>query len=194
MKEKDDKKKKKLIIYAIMIALIIGFVALIIILLTFEKETHTYKKYEYDDMSALVCVLQSNDADNDFFSSDGASDVKHTIKLVYSNNLIQKMSYEYNGFYDSEENARKDSGELHAKYNIYMGDHGVNHDILAPVFQNNNNKALIRLYLDDYGKMNSTIAKLFYIGNGMIDTISKNSLDETKKLYENRDFSCIISD
>ena len=194
MKESEKSKKKKIITDAVIVAAIVAIIATIIFLLTYKKETRITESYDDGDTSALVCTSQKNDSEDIFFYSETATSVRHTIKLVYSDNKISKMSYEYDGEYNSEEEAKKDSGHLHTIYNLYLGDRGVNHEILSPVFQFTGNKALIRLYLDDYGKMNTPIGKVFYIGSGLVDTIGKNSPKETKKIYENKGFSCIIND
>ncbi len=193
MKESEKNKRKKIIIDAVIIAVIAAIIALIIFLLTYRRETRIIESYDDGDTLALVCTSQKNDSEDTFFYSETAKSVKHTVKLVYGDNKIAKMSYEYDGEYNSEEEAKKDSGHLHTIYNLYLGDRGINHEILSPVFQFTGNKALIRLYLDDYGKMNAPIGKVFYIGSGVIDTIGKNSPKETKKIYENKGFSCIIN-
>ena len=192
--EKNGKKKSKkaLIIYAFSIAIIAGIVAIVIFALTNKRETHTYVNRNNGETSGLKCTIDKND--NAFFVSDLATELKHTIKIMYNDNNINKVSYEYDGIYDSAEEAKKDVGKMHTNYNIYMGDHGVDHEILTPVFQYDEKKARIRLYLDDYRKMNSTIGKVFYIGSGIQDTIAKESIEETKKIFENKGFSCIISD
>ena len=197
MKEQDKKKRKKLIIEAIVFAIIVAIIAVVIVLLTYKKETRTVESTEHGETSALICTSHDNthDDENDktFFYSDTAINVKHTVKYVYVNDKVDKLSYEYEGDYSSEEEAEKDSGHLHTRYNLYLGERGVDHEMLTPVFQNSGRKALIRLYLDDYRKMNAVIGRVFYIGNGMVDTIGKNSAKETKKIYENKGFSCIIN-
>lgn len=194
MKESEKRKKKRIITDAVIVAAITAIISIIILLLTYKKETRIIESYDDGDTSALVCTSQKNDSEDTFFYSETAMSVKHTIKLVYGDNKIEKMSYEYDGKYNGEEEAKKDSGHLHTIYNLYLGDHNVNHEILSPVFQYTGNRALIRLYLDDYGKMNVPIGKVFYIGSGVIDTIGKNSPKEAKKIYENKGFSCIIND
>lgn len=186
------KTKKTLIIYAFSLAIIAGTAALVFFLLTNKRETHTYVNRNNGETSGLKCTIDKND--NAFFASDLATELKHTIKIMYNDNNIDKVSYEYDGVYNSAEEAKKDSGMMHTNYNLYMGDHGVDHEILAPVFQYDEKKARIRLYLDDYRKMNSVIGKVFYIGSGIQDTIAKGSIEEAKKIFENKGFSCIISD
>ena len=192
--EKNGKKKfkKALIVYAFSMAIIAGIVALIIFALTNKRETHTYVNRNNGETSGLKCTIDKND--NAFFASDLATELRHTIKIMYNDNNIDKISYEYDGVYNSAEEAKKDAGKMHTDYNIYMGDHGVDHEILEPVFQYDGEKARIRLYLDDYKKMNSVIGKVFYIGSGIQDTVAKGSAEDTKKIFENKGFSCIISD
>ena len=194
MKESEKSKKKRTFIDAVIIAAIAAIVALVVFLVTYKKETWITEEYDYGDTLALACTSHENDPEVAFFSSETATSVEHIVKMVYNNDKVQKISYEYEGKYDSDDEAKEDSGAMHTKYNIYLGDHGIDHAILTPVFQYTGKKALIRLYLDDYNKMNSTLGKIFYIGNGMKDTVGKNSAKETKKLYENKGFSCIIND
>ena len=186
--EKENKKKSKklLIIYAITTALIAGAIALVIFVLTNKKEVHTYVNRSDGKTMSLVCNIQNND--NAFFTSETSIEMDHAIKFV------DKISYEFDGVYDTADKEKEEFGAMHTNYNIYMGDHGVDHEILTPVFQYEGEKARIRLYLDDYRKMNSVIGKVFYIGSGIQDTVAKGSAEDTKKIFENKGFSCIISD
>ncbi|MDO4747254.1 MAG: hypothetical protein Q4A70_02865 [Candidatus Saccharibacteria bacterium] len=192
MKEKDGNKKKKQIIYAVIIALIAGLIALIIFLLTYKKETHIYENYDDANLSSLACSITST-PESSFFENSAKS-IKHEVKIVFTNDVIDKMSYEFRGEYESWSDADADEGVLHAKYNNYMGEHGLEHSMLTPIFQNVDGELKISLYLDSYKDMNSTIAKLFYIGEGSMNVIAKNSITETKKYYEKKGFSCIIND
>lgn len=192
MSDSDKKKRKKLIIYAVVMALIAGLVGLVIFLLTYRKETHINESYDRADLSSLTCVTKTN-PESSFFENHAKS-VEHEIKVIFSNEIIDKMSYEFNGQYDSWGDADSDEGVLHAKYNNYMGERRLSNEMLKPVFQNVEGKLKIRLYLDSYKNMNSGIAKLFYITEGSMNVIAKNSIAETKKYYEKKGFSCIIGD
>lgn len=193
MKESDKEKRKKLITEAVVVAIIVAIIAIVVILLTYRRETHIIEKTDDGDTSALVCTSQNND-DLAFFKSDTAVDVEHVVKSVYSDGKINKMSYEYIGDYESKGVAEHDDAVLHARYNIYMGEHDKKSESLTPVFQVVNDKLTIKLYLESYSDMNSVIGKLFYIGSGLEGTIGKNSINDTKKYYEKRGFSCIISE
>lgn len=194
MKGPNEQKTKKLITDVIVVSAIVGIIALIIFVLTYRRETHIYETHDNGEASALVCTTNSNDDETDFFSSDSATGVEHRLKLAYNDGKVEKISYEFDGKYDSEEQAKEDKGKFNTDFNLYMGGHGVKYEVLAPVFQFTDNKASVRLYLDDYKNMNSVIARLFYIGSSSIDTIGKNSAEETKKYYEKKGFSCIISE
>lgn len=192
--EKDNRKKSKkmIIIYAITTALIAGAIALVIFVLTNKKEVHTYVNRNDGKTMSLVCNIRNND--NAFFASETSIEMDHAIKFVYRDGVVDKISYEFDGVYDTADKAKEEVGAMHTNYNIYMGDHGVDHEILTPIFQYEGEKARIRLYLDDYRKMNSVIGKVFYIGSGIQDTVAKGSAEDTKKIFENKGFSCIISD
>ena len=193
MKESDKQKRKKIIVQAVVLALIVAIIAIVIVLLTYKKETRTIETNEDGDMTALVCSSHDN-GETAFFKSDTAKEVEHKVKLVYNNDNLQKMSYEYTGEYETKDIAEHDDAVLHARYNRYMGEHDKKSEMLTPVFQVVDNKLAIKLYLDSYKDMNSVISKLFYIGSGLEGTIGKNSLKDTKKYYEKKDFSCIISE
>ena len=183
-KEKDNKRN---MVRAIVFAVIVGIVALVILLLTYKTETHIYETYQDVDVSSLVC--ESNDNESAFFNSETASSVEHKVKIKYSNGTVDKLAYEFEGIYDSEESAEHDNAVLHARYNNYLGQYNIDGESLTPVFQTIDNKLRIKLYLDSYGNMNSAYGKLFYIGSGSLDTVAKKPMDETRKIYENKGFS-----
>lgn len=192
MKESDKKNRKNFVVDAIVVALIVALIAIVIIILTHKKETHSVAEYNEGEASTLVCTSHNNESS--FFKSDIAMNVKHVVKAIYYDDKISKMSYEYEGKCRTDEEADKDSGDLHTRYNLYLGEHGVKHEILAPVFQFANNYARIKLYLDDYGKMNPVISTIFYLDEEEIKTVGENDVNKAKKLYENKGFSCIIND
>ena len=185
MREENNRKN---IIYAIVFAVIVGIVALVVFLSNYKIETHTYEPNQGVDTSSLVCASSDNEAA--FFNSETAYSVEHKIKIIYSNGVIDKIAYEYEGVYDSTETAEHDNAVLHARYNTYLGQSGIDGESLTPVFQTIDNKMRINLYLDSYRKMNSAYGKLFYIENSNMSTIAKESLDRAKKIYENKGFVC----
>lgn len=193
MKDSNN-KKRKLMIDTIIIVILVAIIAFVVFMLTYKRETHIYNSAIENDASALVCTSNNNDSETVFFSSDDATNIEHKIKLAYSGNKINKMSYEFTGEYASEEVAKEAKGAFNTKYNIYIGGHNMNLDVLSPIFQYVNNKVRVGLYLDNFEKMNSAIGKLFYISSAGLDSISKSSKDETKKYYEKEGFSCIIND
>ena len=109
------------------------------------------------------------------------------VRIVYEiikDEVVDKLSYEFEGIYNSEESAEQDNAVLHARYNIYLSQYDMDSESLTPIFQTVDNKMRIKLYLDSYGKMNSVYGKLFFIGDGSMDTIAKKSVDETRKINE----------
>ena len=193
MKKTNNKKKKLMIDTAIMVVLA-GIITLVVFALSYKKETHIYESINEGDTLALVCTSHDNDSEKHFFTDDYASNVEHRLKLVYRDGVVGKLSYEYTGEYNSEEAAREAKGNFNTKYNIYIGDHNLELNVLSPVFQHSNNKVKVELYLDDYRNLNSVIGKLFYISSASLDSVIKNSKEETKKYYEKKGFSCIIND
>lgn len=148
--EKENKKKSKklLIIYAITLALIAGLIALVVFVLTNKKETHTYVNRNNGKTMSLICDSQNND--NAFFASEASTEIKHVVKFTYKDGVIDKLSYEFDGVYDSADKAKREVGRMHADFNEYLGGRGMDYEILTPVFQFDKENARIRLYLDDY--------------------------------------------
>lgn len=193
MKEMNNNKRKQRI-DAVKIVFLVCIIALVIYALTYKRETHIYETSDNSNTSALVCTSNSNDSEVMFFNSDNVSNAEHKVKLVYINDTINKISYEFTGEYDSEWVAKEAKGSFNTKYNIYMGNHNLELNTLSPVFQYVGNKAKVELYLDDYKNMNPTIGELFFISSTSLDSIAKESKEETKNYYEKKGFSCIIKD
>lgn len=193
MKDLNSKKKKLTIDTTIIVVLVVVMV-FVVFMLTYKSERHIYDSVIENDTSALVCTSNNNDSETMFFSSEDATSIEHKIKLVYNDNKIDKMSYELTGEYVSESVAREAKGDFNTKYNIYIGDHDMNLNVLSPIFQYVDNKVRVGLYLDSFEKMNSAIGKLFYISSASLDSVSKSSENETKEYYEKKGFSCIIND
>ena len=192
MEESKENKKKRVALGMIIVAALIGIVALVIFLLTHKTETYIHEVTTDEKISALVCV--SNNNDSGFFISEEATSITHKVKLVYKNNEINKLSYELVGVYGSEDSAEQAKGGFNTDYNIYLGNNNIKYETLSPVFRYAENKAGVELYLDDYKKMNSVIAKLFFIDDSSVNSIAKNSIEMTKKYYEKKSFSCTIND
>lgn len=189
-----NSKKKKLTIDTTIIMVLVVVMVFVVFMLTYKSERHIYDSVIENDTSALVCTSNNNDSETMFFSSEDATSIEHKIKLVYNDNKIDKMSYELTGEYVSESVAREAKGDFNTKYNIYIGDHDMNLNVLSPIFQYVDNKVRVGLYLDSFEKMNSAIGKLFYISSASLDSVSKSSENETKEYYEKKGFSCIIND
>ena len=192
MKE-SDAKKNNVTIYAVIMAVIVGLVLLVIFLLNYQKETRISETYKDADLSSLACSTTTS-SELTFFENT-ADNAKHELKMVFSDGVIDKISYEFRGEYGSWETADQDEGVLHARYNNYMGEHGLENTMLTPVFQNVDGKLKIGLYLDNYKKnMSPAIAKLFYIEDGSMNVVAKSSITEMKEYYENKGFSCIMGE
>ncbi len=192
MEESKENKKKGAALGMIIVAALIGILAVVVYLLTHKTETYIHETTADEKTSALTCV--SSGSDSDFFVSEEATDMVHTLKMIYKDGKISKLSYEFTGTYSAEESARQAKGSFNTDYNIYLGKYDIKHEILSPVFWYTEEKAGVKLFLDDYGRMNSVIATFFYIDEASVSSIAKNSIDATKKYYEKKNFSCTISD
>ena len=192
MEESKKNRNKKAATSMIVVAVLIGILAVVVYLLTHKTETYIHETTADEETPTLICA--SGDNDYDFFVSEEATNITHTIKLVYKDGKISKLSYEFVGAYDTEESAKQAKGRFNTDYNIYLGKYDVKYETLSPVFWYTEDRAGVKLYLDDYKRMNSVIATFFYIDDASVSSIAKNSIDITKKYYEKKNFSCTISD
>lgn len=191
MKEEKE-KRNKVLMRAAMAIMALVLVIILLYLITQKRETRTSEANNESEISALTCRTNSNEFA--FFVAKTANEVEHELRLVYSDGKLDKMSYVFRGEHVSNESARQEVTNLHAQYDTYIGQYDMDPNSLTPNFKPSENKSSIMLYLDNYKKMNSVYGKFFFINSGDIDKLGKYSKEETKNYYENKGFSCIISD
>lgn len=192
-KDKGKKHKRKmLIVEAVVVALIIGIVAFVVAVLSYDRKAWVTE--EHEDFSLVTMVCSRHDDEHSFFENNNASDKEHQLKIVFKDDKIDKISYGFEGEYDSKESADHDDAVLHADYNIYMSNHEISSELLTPIFRVSDNKLFISMYLENYSSLNSVTGKIFYIGSGDIDKLAKNSVDDVKAYFKKKGFSCTIKD
>ena len=175
-----------------MVLIGVGLIALAIFIAIFANgsETRTSESYENNSISAVHCTAKG--IEDAFFYSDKVNTIKNEIKVTYNNDKIDKMYYSYNGTYRSSDVVHEDEVRLHAKYNTYMGENGQKIEDLNPAYDETNNKLHIGLYADSYDKINEATSVFFFINKDDINNVKKYSMDNMKKYYESKSFSCEI--
>lgn len=108
---------------------------------------------------------------------------------MFTDKKVKEMSYRYDGTFNSDDAAESAKAAMHADYNKYMSANGVYQETLNPVFSSHKSKLVISLYAETK-KINQTIAKLFFINDDEYKKTGDFTLEDFKKFYELRGFSC----
>lgn len=176
----------------IIVGSVLFALALAFFFLLSGKETRVSETFENNSIMALECKIGA--VSDSFYTSSIANTVQNDIKLTYKEKKIDKLFYTFTGVYRSDEVAAQDETTLHAKYNIYVGDHDVAMESLAPTYSVNKSKLILTLYADQYARINPVTAIFFFIDNDRIDGFEDYSIEEAKKYYETKGFVCTINE
>lgn len=191
MSDRDKDRKKKALIRAVAFALIIAFVAILILLLTNKKETLITQGTQDSNATLLKCeITHFEDA---FFKHSTVQNTKHEIDISLLDDRISKMTYDYTGTYNSMEAAVSAEARLHADYNKYMSQAGLSPESYNPVFNAVKTKVRISLYAE-LKKMNSVIGKIFSLDEDEVKHLGDYGASEMKKIYEKKSFACSLKD
>lgn len=191
MSETEKVKDHTLVVKAIFFALLIGVILAIIWLLTYKQESYVSSEIENGDYGALECT--SSDPSEPFFAFETTQEATHEIKILFTDNKLKNATYKYDGIYASREAAENAEAWLHVDYNEYMGDNGINEEILNPNFSVNGNKLIIALYAEAE-EINDTVAKLFFMDTDAVNKLENFSVKDFKLLYETKGFTCKTHD
>ena len=190
MSEK-KKNNRDAIVKSIVLMVVIVLIGLVIWLLTANHETRITTTTGSSDYSTLEC--SSSHPDDPFFVSETAQRFTHSVKVMFADDVLKEISYRYDGTYNTNERAQNADAWLHADYNKYMGAVGVNSESLNPVFVPKKTKLTISLYAEAK-KINSAVARLFFIKEEEFEKTSKYKSDDYRKMYESKGFTCTKSD
>ena len=170
----------------------VGLIALAVFIAIFinGNETRTSEPVEGEHVSAVYCTAKG--IEGAFFSSEIVNTITNEVKITYDDSGIDKLYYSYDGIYRSYDVMRQDDGKFQAKYNNYMGENGQKLEDLIPVYDELNNKLHIALYADSLDKINEVTSVFFFIDKNEVNQFKKYTIDETKKFYEDKSFSCKI--
>ena len=179
-----NSRMKWLILAIIVVALLI-----LLYLLLNKKETYISNGGTVKKIASISCV--SKDPENSFFSPEQEGDVEHTVKATFKNGKPDKISYDFNGLYGSNNIAESIEATIHADYNIYMGEKGLSASLLGPSFSVSGNNVKVSLYTD-VGKLINTTIPFFFLDMNDFQKIKSYSVDELAKIYEDKGFHCTI--
>lgn len=184
-----DKKKESgyLIAGTFILATIIVLILVVVWFFTNNHETIISEEFNQGAVSSLEC--SSTDDEDAFFSSEAAQRFEHIIKILFYDENLKETSYRFNATYNSDSMAEKNKVKLHADYNKYMSAVGLNSESLNPVFSMDKSKLMVSLYAEAK-KLDSAVARLFFIDTDDYAKISDYSVDDFSKMYESKGFTC----
>lgn len=154
------------------------------------KETYISEGDEYAATASLYCLAEN--PQNAFFVANDAISAKHELRILFSNNEIEDISYVYKGGFGSEETAGQRFAAMRSKYNIYMAKTPINQEALTPVFVVIEKSVNINLFFDR-GTFVAEMAPLVFLNQEDYEDAIGLPVDGVKSLYETLGFSCNIN-
>lgn len=185
----EKKNNKSLIIRGISLILVICFIGIVIWLLTYSRETTTITNHDNSVSSSLEC--NSSHPVEPFFHSSNSTKAKHVIRLLFKNDVLNEMSYDYDASFETEDDATYAEAVLHAKYNQYMGEHRLYKDDYSPSFNVIENKVRMSIYADGK-KITKSVLPLFYIPDENFEELNDLKPKDLKNIYAKQGFTCSI--
>ncbi|MBR2543665.1 hypothetical protein IKF03_03700 [Candidatus Saccharibacteria bacterium] len=164
---------------------------LVLIFLLQGKENYIAGGEQMTRVGSLNCSISHSE--EAFFQSETVQRYTHEVRAIYRGDKLEDISYTYNGTYASPEAVEDASAILHAKYNKYMGENGVNPESLTPQFSNLKSKLKVSLY-GDKSKIDKVTAPLFFLTEEEVAEVGKYNLSKLEKLYKGKGFSCVKQD
>ena len=78
---------------------------------------------------------------------------------------------------------------MHWNYDDFMGKTSIHQETLTPVFNNYNDEVSISLFFEKKYIV-SELGSLLFLNQDESSKIKKYTINELKKIYENKNFSC----
>ena len=188
----DQKKRKNIYWVAFGGCVIIAIIAFFLVLvLSNGTEMHYATERAPEDMVVLVCDGTAS-SKNSFFEDNVEMSYSDKIKVLFNNEKLNSINYTFSGSYNSEESADEASSKMHAKYNIHMGETGIDQEALYPTFTVDGANLLVNFSITNEN-LNSKTAELVFIDNDQFKKIKNSSIDEVKNVYKQNGFDCKTS-
>ena len=177
--------------HVVCLMLILFLVGFVIILLTNHSETRISSSFGNVETSALEC--RSTGPKDPFFVSKKAQRFEHVLRLIFKEDRVVQLSYDYNGVYNNEQVARDAEAAMHTDYNKYMNEIGVNAERLSPNFTAVKSKVKMSLYLD-FSNVSSKLMPIFFMNDEDYNRIDKLGNADFKTMFEEKGFTCTAMD
>ena len=190
----EEKKSNHKGIYGIIgvVCIVIAIVLVVVWVLSDRHETRSSENKNEEEMTSMDCTTNElGENAEPFFDYGEPVATSHELKTVFRNDKLDVLTYKYDGTYDSEKLAEERMSKMHAQYNYYMSDHGLDQTLANPNFSRNKEVVDVTLYLEK-DKLNHSTAELFFITDDEFANAKDFSSKTMEKLYEAKGFSCTI--
>ena len=167
---------------------IIVIVIFFVVLLSYEKTSNTTTTTTSSKQSTLTC--SSGPSEDAFISLEGASQVKHEIKVMLIDDSISKFFYMYTGKLKNEEEAEDSSTKIHADYDTYLAKNKYSSSYkVDATFNHPGTSVRVDMYTGVDG-INTDTATFFFLEQDKLDELMKMDGKELKKYYTDKKFKC----
>ncbi len=172
-----------LIVIAVTIALIVFF---------WPKEVRTStNSSETTSIASLIC--KSEYFPGAFFSDTEAKSQQYTIKVTYQDDKFNNVSFSYVSTFNSNEKADTAESKMHAKFNLYMYDYGLDPEKYNPNFRNLNNEVRVDLFSSSEN-MSSALARIILSNDATVALFTDNKHKALSDAYNKIGYSCEYSE
>ena len=167
---------------------IIVIVIFFVVLLSYEKTSNTTTTTTSSKQSTLTC--SSGPSEDAFISLEGASQVKHELKVMFVDDSISKFFYMYTGKFKDEAEAEDYSTKIHADYDTYLAKNKYSSSYkVDATFNHPGTSVRVDMYTGADG-INPDTATFFFLEKDKLDELMKMDGKELKKYYTDKKFKC----
>ena len=185
------KSKINIIIFILSATTIMLLILFGAVFLKFNEEHLVSNNATANRIDVIDC--KSSGPDLPFFLFDGERNVEHEIKITYGKLGVDKYFYSYYGEYETEDSAIKAMSWMNGEFNIYLGRKHLDINNYPATFNTSNNIVKINIYLDRDNFANPAASSLTFLDETTLRELQTLNIQELKKKYEDRHFSCLIN-
>lgn len=182
-----ENNQKKWLGWLVLLIIIIAIIVFCWLLFK-GKETYITTEYNTDKTTAIECRSNVN-IENAFFDDFNARSFEHVIKATFRNDSIDKITYNYEADFNSDDKAETAKAVMHASYSKYMANKNLRSDILKPTFSNSGSHVKITL-ITDVDKLIIDDALFFFLSADEFQRIRSYNEENLTKKYNGKGFSC----
>ncbi len=152
------------------------------------KETKIIETGGNTRTNALVC--DAKNPQDAFFVLEGARDVDHEIKVTYTSEYGEEISYTYDADFGSPEAVKDAEARVHADYNIFMGKNGSD---FSDQFMTMGDELKISIYAK-IENLGTETSRVFFVLPEEYASLDGYKVTDLAKFYQKKGFSCEFDD